>query len=58
LFYDLIGVYSHQWVFPGPSLYTINFGFAKLPIEEFVIWLWIWPASVIAYFEEFESDFQ
>lgn len=58
LVYDLIGVYSEQWTFPGQYLYQIDFGIAKLPIEEFLIWLWIWPASLIAYFEEFESDFK
>jgi hypothetical protein len=58
LFYDLIGVSTGQWTFPGEYLYQINFGLAKLPVEEFLIWLWIWPSSVIAYFEEYESNFR
>jgi hypothetical protein len=58
LSYDLIGVYSNQWTFPGQYLFEINFGIAKLPFEEFFIWLWLWPCSVIAYFEEFETDFK
>ena len=53
--YDLIGVYSGQWTFPGEYIYVMDFGIAKLPFEEFFLWLWIWPASVIAYFEEFEG---
>lgn len=58
LLYDLIGVYSQQWTFPGHYLFSINFGIAKLPVEEFIIWLFLWPAAVIAYFEEFETDFK
>ncbi len=54
--YDIIGVYTGQWIFDGEYLYTINFWGSALPIEEFVVWLWIAPASVIAYFEEFESN--
>jgi hypothetical protein len=57
LIYDLIGVYANQWYFPGQYLYSLGFGFASLPLEEFIIWLWLAPASVIAYFEEFEKDF-
>jgi hypothetical protein len=56
LMYDLMGVYANQWWFPGQTLATLNFGIATLPVEEFVIWLWVWPSSVIAYFEEFEEE--
>jgi hypothetical protein len=58
LLYDLIGVNTNQWVFGGNYLFTIPFGIANLPVEEFIIWLLILPASVIAYFEEFEFDFK
>jgi hypothetical protein len=58
LVYDLLGVSTHQWIFPGQYLYNLNFGLARLPVEEFVMWLWVGPASVIAYFEEFESNFK
>ncbi len=56
LAYDLTGVYSGQWTFPGHYLFVIDFGIAKLPVEEFIIWLMILPASVIAYFEEYEKN--
>lgn len=58
LSYELVGLSANHWVYPGNYIFQVSFWNILVPIEELVIWMLIWPASVIAYFEEFETDFK
>lgn len=57
LLFELVGLRTNQWTFPGSHFigYIELFGL-KFPFEEFLFWLVLGVAAVLSYYEFFVDD--
>jgi len=56
LIYEIIGLKSGWWTFPGEYLGTVNILNVTIAIEELVLWILLGSFWVVPLFEEFADD--
>lgn len=54
--YEIVALNLGYWRFPGEYISFISVLNVHLPVEEFVLWIILMPAVIVALFEEFEDD--
>lgn len=55
--FEYTGVSLNQWIFPGKNFvgWVSYFGY-KIPVEEFVFWIFLSVIGILSYYEFFDDD--
>ncbi len=57
LFFELVGIELGWWVFPGTNfLGWVHILQYKFPLEEFILWIGLFPVGIVTYYEFFDDD--
>lgn len=56
LIYEIIGLHFNFWSFPGEYIATTEMFGVVIPLEEFLLWIILISATVVAWYEEFVDD--
>lgn len=55
--FEIVGVTFNYWIFPGHEYLGMVYVFGqRFPIEEIIFWMFFYPATIAAYYEEFIDD--
>ena len=55
--FEFVGVTFNYWIFPGHDyLGMVNVFGRTFPLEEIIFWMFFYPATIAAYYEEFVDD--